>query len=136
MLKQIHPTYPTVQELQQQFGVSYSEACQYLATMRAQTIFRDMDHQVTLSPPMFFPNFPALAKMSVSRLDRKPVDGWDTLQAIKNEIIGAEFEAVEVFPAESRLVNMGNERHLWVFLDENYRLPFGWTKRMVNGEGS
>ena len=38
---------------------------------------------------------------------------WETLQRIKNQVIGEVF-AIEVFPAiESEVVNLRNTRHLW-----------------------
>lgn len=43
---------------------------------------------------------------------------WQALQAIKSELIGPEFEAVEIYPRESRLKDGENSYHLWV--------PLGW----------
>lgn len=39
---------------------------------------------------------------------------WDELQRVKNECLGPETWCVEVYPAESELVNVSNMRHLWV----------------------
>ena len=39
---------------------------------------------------------------------------WDELQRIKNECLGEDTWCVEVYPAESDLVNVYNMRHLWV----------------------
>ncbi|MCW9041730.1 MAG: hypothetical protein OQK05_00180 [Pseudopelagicola sp.] len=38
---------------------------------------------------------------------------WDDLQAIKNDIWGAEARAIEVYPKQSQLVNSAQMRHLW-----------------------
>lgn len=38
---------------------------------------------------------------------------WDQLQAIKGLVWGAETRAIEVYPANSNVVNNGNFRHLW-----------------------
>lgn len=38
---------------------------------------------------------------------------WDTLQFIKSEVWGNEARAIEVYPANSQLINNGNYRHLW-----------------------
>ena len=38
---------------------------------------------------------------------------WDVLQAIKNEVLGPDAVAVEVFPADANLVYHVNARHLW-----------------------
>jgi len=66
-----------------------------------------------------------LDQLSVQRFDGKPVEGWDDLQQIKTDIYGPEVEAVELYPDEDRLVNLGNTRHLWVRVDGN-RWPFGF----------
>lgn len=68
----------------------------------------------------------------VNRLDGKPVHDWRHLQRIKNELAGPEREALELYPAESRLVDMGNAYHLWV-LPAGERIPFGHTRRVVAG---
>ncbi len=45
-------------------------------------------------------------------------------QKIKNELFGRESVAIEVFPAESHLIDQANSYHLWV-LPEAFSLPFG-----------
>lgn len=49
---------------------------------------------------------------------------WSDLQRIKDELCGPERVAVEVFPAQSQLVDDANCRHLWA-LPEGFALPFG-----------
>jgi hypothetical protein len=49
---------------------------------------------------------------------------WAHLQRIKDELLGAERVAVEVFPPRSQLVDDANCRHLWV-LPDGFALPFG-----------
>lgn len=63
----------------------------------------------------------------IRRHDHKPCTEWGHLQQIKNELIGPEHEAVELFPAESRLINVTNEYHLWVHPKSGYRFPFGFS---------
>ena len=48
---------------------------------------------------------------------------WRHLQRIKNELIGLERVAVEVYPPVSELVDQANMYHLWV-LPEGVQLPF------------
>lgn len=52
---------------------------------------------------------------------------WREKQRIKNELFGPERIAVEVFPAESDLVDVANMYHIWV-LPIRIRLPFGLHK--------
>lgn len=70
--------------------------------------------------------------LGIARLDGGTCKEWRHLQRIKNEIVGPEFEAMEIFPAESRLVDTGNQYHLWVHKDPGFRFPVGWTTRVVS----
>jgi hypothetical protein len=75
---------------------------------------------------------PPFIRLTIKRHDGKPYEQWRDLQTIKNELVGPEYEAVELFPAESRLVDTSNEYHLWVHADPNYRFPLGFqTPRVV-----
>lgn len=49
---------------------------------------------------------------------------WRDKQRIKNELFGPERVAIEVFPAESQMVDGANMYHLWV-LPPGTALPFG-----------
>lgn len=51
--------------------------------------------------------------VKVQRRDSLDGISWDDLQRIKNEALGADVIAVEVFPAEDQVVNEVNMRHLW-----------------------
>lgn len=62
--------------------------------------------------------------ISFKRHDRSAIRDWRHFQAIKNECCGAEREAVELFPAESRLIDESNQYHLWV-APAGVVLPFG-----------
>ena len=59
---------------------------------------------------------------------------WREFQRIKNELVGPEAEAVELYPAESRLVDTANHYHLWVFPE--YRFPFGMAGEQPSSDGS
>jgi len=74
-----------------------------------------------------------LCWLSIKRQDRESIHDWRELQQIKNELVGPEHEAVELYPAESRCVDAANQYHLWVILDPTYRFPFGFRERMVSG---
>jgi len=51
---------------------------------------------------------------------------WDELYIIKNEIGYADKDCIEIYPAESTLVNVANIRHLFV-LNEPH--PFNWKNK-------
>lgn len=60
----------------------------------------------------------------IRRHDTKPIHSWYVLQRIKNELVGSDRTAVEVYPAELNLVDDANLYHLWV-LPDGFQLPFG-----------
>lgn len=66
------------------------------------------------------------AQLSVHRRDRRPLRDWRHMQRIKTEVLGADVEAVELYPAESRLMDGANEYHLWS-LPPGERFPLGYT---------
>ena len=74
-----------------------------------------------------------LIHLSIKRLDKSPLErDWRDYQAIKNQLIGKECEAIELFPAESRLVDNANQFHLWGWGNPEIRVPVGWNDRMVS----
>ena len=69
--------------------------------------------------------------LDISRNDGAACNNWRELQQIKNELVGPQFEAVQLFPAEDRLVDTANQYHLWVYADPKYRFPLGFNTRFV-----
>lgn len=55
----------------------------------------------------------SVSSLSIRRDDRKPIHDWRDLQRIKNEIAGPEIEALELYPAMSRLMDTSNQYWLW-----------------------
>ena len=76
--------------------------------------------------------FDGLVWLSIKRFDKLAIHDWRELQIIKNKICGEEREAVEIYPAESRLVDSSNQFHLWV-LPKGDKVPFGYKDRLVVG---
>jgi hypothetical protein len=68
----------------------------------------------------------ALCHLSIKRHDREPIHDWRDLQMIKTILCGEESEAMELYPAESRVVDTSNQYHLWV-LPKGLTLPFGFN---------
>lgn len=62
-------------------------------------------------------------RLSVNRAELKPgaingdwLDGisWDDLQRIKRECGYGDRQAIEIYPPDYEIVNVGNMRHLWI----------------------
>jgi hypothetical protein len=70
--------------------------------------------------------FGFIRHLKVRRRDGKDGIGWDVLQTIKNEMLGEDVTAVEVYPASDQVVNEANIRHLWEMPEP---LPFTLDRR-------
>jgi hypothetical protein len=68
--------------------------------------------------------------LDVVRRDGQAVHDWRDMQRIKNEIVGPEREALELYPAVSRLHDMCNNYHLWVSEEEEL-WNIGWWEGIV-----
>lgn len=51
--------------------------------------------------------------LRVQRNDGRSGISWDELQRLKDEHLGSDVLAVEIFPPAHRVVNELNMRHLW-----------------------
>lgn len=78
-------------------------------------------------------NAEGMVWLSIKTKDRSTDHDWRHLQQIKNEVCGPEREAVELYPAESRLADTANEYHLWV-LPEGMSLPLGFQEGLVSDD--
>jgi hypothetical protein len=65
-----------------------------------------------------------MVHLSIKRRDKLPIHDWRDIQRIKNELVGPEIEGMELYPAESRLVDTANQYHIWCF--PNATFPFGF----------
>jgi hypothetical protein len=77
----------------------------------------------------------AVRMLSIRRVDRKAIRDWRHLQRIKNDVAGPEVEAIELFPAESRLVDTANQYWLWV-LPPAEHVPVGFEQGRVVSENN
>lgn len=77
----------------------------------------------------------SLIHLNIRRRDGGPIlRDWRHFQQIKNELLGEECEAIELYPAESRKVDTSNKYHLWGYADPTFRFPVGMGKRDVSYE--
>lgn len=118
---QTHPVFdPVIAEQYEDYSAQFAEFASGESTMwqnnRYVVIRKEIGEGMTW--------------LSIRHRNRKAVRDWRHFQRIKNELAGPEREAVEIYPAESRLVDEANQYHLWVF-PENYTIPFGFNERLV-----
>lgn len=87
-------------------------------------------YQVIQYPPQVHPPFGRVIWLSLRAIDRSARHDWREMQRLKNEIIGPQYDAVEIYPDEAKLVDNANQYHLWVLLD--LKLPFGFHHRVLS----
>lgn len=66
-----------------------------------------------------------ITHLSIRRRDRRACRDWRHFQEMKNQLCSEVREAIEIYPAESRLVDTANQFHLWVF-PEGVIVPAGY----------
>jgi hypothetical protein len=79
--------------------------------------------------------WPNMVHLSIKRNDKGVIFDWREMQRIKSELMGAQFEGVQLFPAENRVVDAANQYHMYVLADERQRFPFGCEGRGVDYSG-
>ena len=94
----------------------------------------DNKYQVTTFPNTVNGFGTDMLHLSIKRVDREVIHDWRDLQEIKNAFVGPECEAIEVYPAESRLADSANQYHLWCFTNPEVRIPCGFQDRLVSEE--
>lgn len=95
-------------------------------------IWQNSRYEVHVNRFTTFPIDCPIVQLSIKRRDKREIHDWRDLQRIKNEIMGPEIEAIELYPAESRLVDTANQYHLWCF-PPDHRVPVGYSERVVAG---
>lgn len=114
-------------------GLSEADAQVAADEMARSTWFRNNVYQVCMrdcgDPPA---GWPRMIHLSIRRNDRRLVRDWRQLQWIKNQLVGPDHEAVELFPADARLVDTADQYHLWVLAEAGVRFPFGFEDRLVD----
>lgn len=94
-----------------------------------ETVVMNNVYQVNVRAVGDEPPLGRVVWLSIKRRDKLPIHDWRDLQWIKNQLGGEHLDAVEVYPAEERLVDTSNQYHLFVLLD--YKIPFAFQERLV-----
>ena len=117
------------ESLMRDFNISREEAIAQLEAINKQEVYVNDIYQVNIDR-----SHPHFIWLSIKRRDKTPVTDWRQKQTIKNELVGEEHEAVELYPAESRLVDTSNQYHLWAAKNKDFRFPLGFPERAVEEE--
>lgn len=66
-----------------------------------------------------------LTWLSIKNRDKSARHDWRDFQRLKTELLGADVEGIEIYPAEDRVVDTCNQWHLICF-QPGQRVPFGY----------
>lgn len=124
------PVKEFIARLIEDYGITRAEAKAQYNRLKTDQIWVNDLYQVNIDYNEDGALGDKLIHLSIKRRDKKPIHDWRHLQQIKNELTHPEREAIELYPAESRVVDTANQYHLWV-LDPGGRVPCGW----VHGTG-
>lgn len=119
---------PSIKKLKRDMGLKKPQAIELIEKMKGRKCWLNDTYQVEenrIGPPM--PGWPDMIWLSIKRRDKEPIHDWRELQEIKNQLVGPECEAVELYPAEKRVIDTANQYHLWCLADPGFMFPFGMT---------
>ena len=119
------PVKQFIKEQMEAYGITRKEAKLQYNRLKEDIIFVNDKYQVNLDESPHNRVHPQLVHLSIKRLDKEPIHDWRDLQTIKNLICGEDCEAFELYPAESRVVDVANQFHLFV-LPPGSTIPCGW----------
>lgn len=89
---------------------------------------RHYDEPVPVNTTEWEAMVPRMIQIGLGALDGSARHDWREFQRMKNFLAGPEWEGVELYPAESRLVDPSNYFYVWCFPK---KFMFGFNERRV-----
>jgi len=96
-----------------------NDRCMVLAHSLPSALFKDHEGQAIM----------IMHLAMVGTKDRTDLT-WDEAQRAKTELLGADIEAIELYPAADRVMEGLTERHLWAF-PKGMKFPLGFVPQNV-----
>lgn len=113
---------PTWQEVMTVDGCSEAQARQRVTVLEGHVVWVNNLYQVNVE----YSDDLSFVHLIIRRLDREPVHNWRHFQAIKNELVGPDCEAVELYPSEKHLVDAKDHYHLWAYTSPHNSFGIGF----------
>jgi len=107
------------------YGCTRAEAKRQYNRLKLDEIFVNDKYQVNVDRKPQNKIHPQMVHLSIKRKDKEAIHDWRELQQIKSMLCGDECEALELYPAESRVLDSANQFHLWV-LPPGVHIPVGY----------
>lgn len=95
-----------------------SEVLELIDSTLPERVFKNDLYQVAVNPTEGL-GWP-MVHLSIKRIDRQPIHDWRHLQQIKNEILGPDWEGLELYPAESRKLDAANQFHISIWIQNRW----------------
>lgn len=111
---------PTLEEVRALTGLSQEGAEGRIDWMQSLNTWVNDRYQVDVETG------DGTAHLVIRRMDKAPARDWTDFQDIKNQLLGPECEAVELYPPESHLVDARNQYHLWGLTDPDDTFGVGF----------
>jgi hypothetical protein len=121
-----------IQDAMRTFSVDRQTATASINDIKNDAVFLNDTYQVNVRVMEKTYHGMPVVWLSIKRIDKEACHDWRDFQEIKNQLVGPECEAVELYPAESRVVDTANQYHLWVVADPKFRWPLGFRHGAVN----
>ena len=108
-----------------------AQAKKFLRTVFNQEVWQNSLYRATVNRKMNDEFGAEITEISITRKDKEATKDWRHFQQIKNDLVGEDVEAIEIYPNEKRLMDTANTYWLYAF-PKDYILPFGFmTPRNV-----
>jgi len=118
-----------IKELTTGFGMTRKQAKETIKSAEPESLFINDKYVVSVfkNEPHGFGSDVTVWHLSIRRQDREACEDWRDFQQIKNEICGNEREGLELYPAESRVMDAANQYHIFVIMNDGFLIPVGYT---------
>ncbi|MEE8545022.1 MAG: hypothetical protein V3T29_04355 [Alphaproteobacteria bacterium] len=113
---------PTWQEVMIVDRCSEAQARQRVAELEGHVVWVNNLYQVNVE----YSDDLNFVHLIIRRLDREPGHNWRHFQTIKNELVGPDCEAVELYPSEKHLVDAKDHYHLWAYTSPHNSFGIGF----------
>jgi hypothetical protein len=124
----------TIRDMTTKLGMTRKEAKRVIKESEPDQFYQNSKYTVSVfeSEPHGLGDV-VVWHLSIRRNDREPIHDWRDLQEIKTQICGAEVEALELYPAESRVMDAANQYHLYALMGTPENFGFSGTPRIPVG---
>ena len=101
------------------------QAKKFLRTVFNQEVWENSLYQASVNRKMNKVFGAEIAEIAITRKDKDAIHDWRHFQQIKNDLVGEDVEAIEIYPNENRLMDTANTYWLYAF-PKGYIMPFGF----------